>query len=215
MRAAVFGALAGLVLLAHGAAQAQAAAAKPAAAFDQLFLRNEATGSAYELSIAQLAQARATRDDVKSYAGMLVNDHEAYNGALRELARQKGVALPPGLTPKSQAMRDALAKQQGAAFDRAFIREAGRINDDDVRSFRQEASRTTDPDIRAFVAKFLTVDEGHAKGARDLAGTAVANTRVTNTPVIKPPSTGSNMPVITPPTNDTSMPVITPPATPK
>ena len=65
MRAAVFGAFASLVLLVDGsAAQAQSAGARPAAPFDQLFLRNEATGSAYELSIAQLAQARATRDDV-------------------------------------------------------------------------------------------------------------------------------------------------------
>lgn len=208
MRAALLAAVASVALLCGGVS----VRAQPIRPFDQLFLRNEATGSAYELSIAQLAQTRATRDDVKAYAAMLVNDHEDYNGALRALAQRKGVNLPPGLTSKSQAQRDALARQQGSAFDRAFLREARRINEDDVRSFRQEASRTADPEIRAFVSKFLTVDEGHAKGARDLAGRAIASGPVTNTPVIRPPSTGSNMPVIAPPTNDSAMPVIPPPA---
>lgn len=207
MRAALLAALASVALLYGGPAHAQ-----PIRPFDQLFLRNEATGSAYELSIARLAQTRATRDDVRAYAATLVNDHEDYNGALRALAQRKGVNLPSGLTSKNQAQRDALARQQGPAFDRAFLREARRINEDDVRSFRQEASRTVDPDIRAFVSKFLTVDEGHAKGARDLAGHTVASGPVTNTPVIRPPSTGSNMPVIAPPTNDSAMPVIPPPA---
>ena len=211
MRAALLSMIASIVLLTAGASRAQAPV-KPAAAFDQLFLRNEATGSAYELAIAQLAQSKATRDDVKSYAATLVNDHEAYNGALRDLAKQKAIALPPALTAKGQTMRDGLARLQGAEFDRAFIREARRINDDDVRSFRQEASRTTDPDIRAFVTKFLAVDEQHAKAAAALSGTAIATAPITRTPVIKPPSTGSNMPVITPPANDSAMPVIPPPA---
>ncbi len=214
MRAALIGLLAGIMLMAGGPARAQPSP-KPPAPFDVLFMRNEATGSAYELAIAQLAQTRAVRDDVKSYAGMLVNDHEAYNGALRKLAQQKGIALPAGLTAKDQAKRDSLAKLQGVAFDRAFIREARRINDDDVRTFRQEASRTTDRDIRTFVTKFLTMDEAHARGARALAGTAVASAPVSRMPVIKPPSTGSNMPVIAPPTRDSAMPVIPPPGTAK
>jgi putative membrane protein len=211
MRAVLFGVIASLTVLTGGTSRAQAPI-KPAAAFDQLFLRNEATGSAYELAIAQLAQSKATRDDVKTYAGLLVNDHEAYNGALRDLAKQKGITLAPALTAKGQAQRDGLAKLQGMAFDRAFIREARRINDEDVRSFRQEASRTADPDIRAFVTKFLAIEEQHAKAAAALSGTAIATAPITRTPVIKPPATGSNMPVITPPSNDSAMPVIPPPA---
>lgn len=214
MRAALFGVLAGLVLLLGGTVRAQTGA-RPAAPFDVLFLRHEATGSAYELAIAQLAQTRAVQEDVKSYAGTLVNDHEAYNAALRALAQQKGIELPPGLTPKDQTRRDDLARLNGVAFDRAFIREARRINEADVRSFRQEASRTVDPDIRTFVTKFLAVDEGHAKAARALAGTTVASAPISRMPVIKPPSMGSNMPVIAPSTRDSAMPVIPAPGSAK
>ena len=207
MRRGVFGIIAALLIaLGGGTLRAQP---KPAP-FDQLFLRHEATGSAYELAIAQLAQARSARDDVKSYAGLLVNDHEAYAAALRDLAQQKGVTLPPGPTSQGTAKRDSLAALHGAEFDRAFIREARRVNGSDMSGFRQEASRTTDPDIRAFVAKYLPMDEAHARAADALAGTSVADLKLTRTPVIKPPSTSSNMPVIKPPNSDSAMPVIAP-----
>ncbi len=175
-------------------------------AYDQAFLRAEAQGSAYELAIAQLAQQRASRADVRGYAATVVNDHEAYNGALRELAQAKGVALPPGLTARDRGTLDRLGRLQGAAFDGAFLREARRINDDDVRSFRQEAARTADPDVKAFVTRFVEVDAKHAAAARALAGHAIAS----RMPVIAPPATGNAMPVITPPAAGT-MPVIPPP----
>ena len=197
-----------IVVAFYGPAGAQTVSRAPTP-FDQLFLRNEATGSAYELAIAQLAQRRAVREDVRTYAAQLVNDHEAYNGALRELAKQKGISLPSNMTARSIALRDSLALHRGMAFDRAFIREARRINDEDVRSFRREASRTTDPEISAFVARFLMVDEEHAKGAAALSVIKVAQ----GLPVIRPPAVGSNMPVIKPPAGGTAMPVIAPPPT--
>ena len=184
--------------------------AMAAAPFDQLFLRNEAQGSAYELAIAQLAQTRATRPEVRTYAATLVNDHEVYGAALRDLAQSKGVALPPGLTATGKQQLDRLGRKQGNAFDAAFVREALRINAENIRNSRKEASRTTDPDIRSFVARFLEVDEKHEAGARALSGRTVAS----RMPIIRPPTPGSAMPIITPPVNGT-MPVISPPTQPQ
>jgi putative membrane protein len=177
-------------------------------AFDQLYLRSEARGSAYELAIARLAQARATRPEVKAYADTLVNDHEAADAALRALAQKKGVNLPPDLSTDGKAGLARLGHRTGRQFDRAFIAEAQRVNAEDIRAFRAEASRTADPDIRAFVAAYLPMDERHEAAARALASTSVA--RVSRMPVITPPSTGSAMPVIQPPAGGT-MPVIPPP----
>ena len=176
-----------------------------AASFDQAFLRSEAQGSAYELAIAQLAQTRATRPEVRAYAATLVNDHERYNQALRDLAQSKQVALPSGMTPASKQQLDRLTRVHGDAFDTAFIREARRINGKDIRTFRAEASRTTDPEIRSIVARFLEMDEKHEAGARALSNRTVASPM----PIYRPPSMGSSMPVISPPANG-SMPVISP-----
>ena len=176
-----------------------------AASFDQAFLRSEVQGSAYDLAIAQLAQTRATRPEVRAYAATLVNDHERYNQALRDLAQSKQVALPSGMTPASKQQLDRLTRVHGDAFDTAFIREARRINGKDIRTFRAEASRTTDPEIRSIVARFLEMDEKHEAGARALSNRTVASPM----PIYRPPSMGSTMPVISPPANG-SMPVISP-----
>ncbi len=189
-----------------------AAIAQQPAPFDILFLRHEAGGNAYEFAIAQLAQQRATRPDVKSYATTLVSDHGAYHDALYALAAHKGVTLSDTLTAQAQARLRHLASTRNAAFDDAFLREAVRVNSEAMRDFRREASRTADPDIRAFVTRFLPVEQQHEAAARGLIGSARAGSRM---PVIKPPAAaGANMPVIKPPVTS-PMPVIPPPASAK
>jgi putative membrane protein len=97
-----------------------------AAPFDDLFVRYEAQNSAYELEFARLGEVRATRPEVRTYAATLVNDHEAYVGALRALAASKGIAVPPGLVPSDKKRLDRLARTRSAEFDSAFVLEARR-----------------------------------------------------------------------------------------
>jgi putative membrane protein len=148
---------------------AASAVAIAAAPFDELFVRHEAQSSIYELAVALLGQSRATNPEVRAYAATLVNDHEAYNGALRDLAGSMGIAVPSVMATNDKQRLDKLARTRGAAFDTAFVQEARRVNDDDMRAFRQEASRTADPGIRSFVTRFLEVDEKHEAGARALS----------------------------------------------
>ncbi len=170
------------------------ACAEPTAAapFDELFVRYEAQRSTYELALAQLGQSRATRPEIRTYAATLVNDHEAYNGALRDLAESKGIAMPSSMATDDRKRLDRLTGTRGAAFDGAFIREAIRINDEDIRAFRKEAARTADPEIRSFVTRFLEVDEKHEAGARALSERNMGS----RMPLIQPPRTGETMPVI-------------------
>lgn len=183
-------------------AAAQAMGASP---LDEQFVRYEAQGSLYELAFARLGEARATRPEVRAYATTLVNDHESYNGALRELAESKGIAVPSSLAKNDQKKLDRLAGTRDASFDTAFVREARRVNGTVIRAFRRQASLTTDPDIRRFVTRFQEVEEKHGAIARRLAERSVAS----RLPVIPPPRTGDTMPVISPP-SASKMPVISP-----
>ena len=84
-----------------------------AAPFDDLFVRYEAQSSAYELAFARLGEVRATRPEVRTYAGLLINDHEAYGAALRDLATSKGIAVSSGLLPRDRRRLDRLAETRG------------------------------------------------------------------------------------------------------
>jgi putative membrane protein len=182
--------------------------ARAAPSFDVLFVRYEAQASFYELAIAQLAKTRATRPPIRTYAETLVNDHEAYNGALRELAVSKGIPFPSAMRDSDKKRLDRLTRLQGRAFDTEFVREARRVNGESLRSFRKEAIRSVDPDVRRFVARFLAVDEQHEAAARALSEGDVAS----RSSAIQPPRTGDTMRV-NPPPSDTAMPVIPAPNT--
>jgi putative membrane protein len=149
-------------VLAYG----KALAATP---FDEQFMRFEAEGSTYELAFARLGEARAVRPDVRAYASMVVNDHEAYNGALRDLAKLKRIVIPSSMDGEGERRLGRLANMRGAKFDAAFVREARRVNGENIRELRMEASQTTDPDIQRFVKRFLKVDEKHEADARALS----------------------------------------------
>jgi putative membrane protein len=167
------------------------AAAPP---FERSFVRYEAQVSYYELAIAKLARTHATRPAVRTYAETLINDHEAYNEALRELATAKGIAFPSAMRDSDRKRLDGLVRLRGRAFDTAFVREARRVNGEDLISFRRGALRAVDPDVRRFVARFLTVEERHETEARALSEGDVA----ARGPVIAPPHTDDKTRIDTP-----------------
>ena len=158
--------LAAAVLLAATPAFAAVSAA------DRSFLQHEAQGAAYELALAQLAQQKATRDDIKTYAQQLIADHEQANNALDQLAQSKGVSLPKNLSSDDQTRLAGLQNLQGNDFDRSFVREELRINRGDKRDFAKEAKATHDREVRAYVKQFSAMDQKHAEKARQLQKSA-------------------------------------------
>lgn len=137
--------------------------AAPITRMDHQFLVKGAQGAAYELAIAALAQQRTSREDVRAYASRLIADHAAYNQALHELARAKGVELPADMTADDRVRLNSINSQAGSTADRSFIEEAARINAEDGQEAVEEAARTADPDIRAFLRKFEAVDAEHGR----------------------------------------------------
>lgn len=150
------------------AAPACAQSGSDLTAADRQFLTQDAQGGMYELSIAKLAEQKTTRQDIKSYASMVVNDHEHYNTALQKLAADKGVTLPKEMSAADRTKLDALEKDSGNSFDRTFIQDAKRVNAQDKKDAQQEANQTKDADIKAFIQKFADMDSKHEKGAQDL-----------------------------------------------
>lgn len=132
---------------------------------DRQYMILAATGGAYELSLASLAQQRSSRDDIKAYASTLIQDHADYNAALRDLARTKGVTLPMAMSRDDQDRLNTINLQGGSTLDRSFIEEAIRINAEDKTAAQTEATATADPDIKAFLQKFAAVDARHEQGA--------------------------------------------------
>ena len=144
---------------------AGAAATGQIAATDRAFLVKAAQGSVYEKTLAELAQTRASRADVKAYASQIVSDHETANGALQDLATFKGVTLPTTMSAADQRRLKGMTAYTSKAFDAAFVKEAIRINAEDKKAGAAESARTQDADIKAFLDKFSSMDADHERMA--------------------------------------------------
>lgn len=75
-----------------------------------------------EAQLGQLAAARASSSEVKSFAEKMVSDHTKANDELKPIAQQFGLSAPMTLDSKHQKLADKLAKLQGADFDREYMK---------------------------------------------------------------------------------------------
>jgi putative membrane protein len=136
---------------------------------DASFVREAAVGGMAEVELGRLATQNASSDDVKQFGQRMVEDHGKANDELKALASQKHMTLPTGLDQKHQALRDRLAKLNGAAFDKAYMSEMVSDHQKDVAAFQREARSGTDADIKAWAQKTVPTLQEHLKLAKQVS----------------------------------------------
>lgn len=138
---------------------------------DRKFIEEAAGGGMYEVQVAQLASARATNPDVRSFAGKLVDEHQQANNELVQLANAKKVELPAAPPRGKRKAVEKLGKMKGDEFDKHFIREVGiKDHESDIRKFEKAARNVKDPELKAWVEKTLPHLREHLAMAQHLKG---------------------------------------------
>nr|WP_294849734.1 DUF4142 domain-containing protein [uncultured Sphingomonas sp.] len=119
-----------LRLLAVAAATSIMAAAATAAAdggpSDAVIAHIAYTAGALDVDAAKQALAKSHNKEVRSFASVMLRDHQAVNDQALALVRKLGVTPVDNDTSKALATqaatnRDRLAHLSGAAFDRAYV----------------------------------------------------------------------------------------------
>src|SRR5436305_333566 len=141
---------------------------------DREFVKNAAIGGMAEVELGKLAQQNGHSPDVKSFGARMVQDHSRANDQLTNIAKERGVQLPQQLDTEHMAMRDRLAKLQGDAFDRAYMKMMVADHDKDVKEFRRQAQTGQDRELKRFARETLTVIEQHDQLAHNIERSMVA-----------------------------------------
>jgi len=155
------------------AAQGSTAPAKSAksssASMDKKFVTAAAQGGLAEVDLGNVAKQNASNDAVKQFGDRMVTDHSKANDELKALAQQKSWTLPtePDSADKSKQAR--LSKMNGAAFDKAYMRDMVSDHQKDIKEFQKCASSCSDPELKAWAAKTLPTLQDHLKMAQDAA----------------------------------------------
>jgi len=125
------------------------------------FAMKAAEGGQFEVKAAQLAEQKASSQEVKSLAQKIQQDHTAANNELMALAKQKNIDLPTNLTGACQEKYDMLQKLDGPAFDEAYIHCMIGDHLKDILSFDKEAKKGTDQEIKQWASKTVPTLREH------------------------------------------------------
>lgn len=133
---------------------------------DASFIRDAAQSGAAEIAKARVALQRSRNPAIREFAQVIVRDHQDVNARLAQIARAKGVAMPP--TPSAKQLR-AVRDLQGAAardFDARFLRQMVDDHQKAIDQFGHEVKgRHQDSDLKEFAQQTLAKLQQHMSEA--------------------------------------------------
>ena len=154
--------------MASGPVHGQASKASDA---DKQFLQDFARDTNFEIATSQLALNKAHSADVKQYASMVLHDHEQLRVSTRSTDHAAGV--PPvsstSMTEEEQSMYGKLKGLSGDEFEKSYIQELVKGNDEIEKQEKSEASDSQLAPVKALAQKAADTDQKHASKAKDLA----------------------------------------------
>jgi len=125
-----------------------------------------ADGGMTEVQVGQLAQDKATNQRVKSFAGMMVQDHSKANDELKSLAGQKNVTLPADISDDHKKHKEDLSKKKGKDFDKAYMKMMVDDHQKTVDKFEKASKNSKDAELKAWVDKTLPTLRMHLDSAK-------------------------------------------------
>jgi putative membrane protein len=157
-----------LALLILASPLAAVAATNP----DASFFKHAAEGGLAEVDAGNLAQQKASAQNVKDFAAMMVKDHSAANDKLQAIATAKGITLPTSPSVGQMAGKAKLDVLSGTTFDTSYIKGQVRAHEQTIGLFRKEITAGQDAEAKAFAQETLPTVKSHLKAIKSIAAQA-------------------------------------------
>lgn len=139
---------------------------------DSSFFKHAAEGGIAEVDAGNLAQQKASGQNVKDFGAMMVKDHSAANEKLQSIATAKGITLPTSASVGQMAAKAKLDVLTGSAFDTSYIKGQVRAHEQTIGLFRKEITSGQDADAKAFAKDTLPTVKSHLKAIKAIAAQA-------------------------------------------
>ncbi len=136
---------------------------------DATFLKKAAEGGLAEIELGQLAQQKASSEEVKKFGERMVSDHTKANDELKAVAQKENVELPQEPSAKDKATKARLEKLSGAQFDQAYMKDMVKDHRTDVSEFEHESNSAQDPAVKSFATQTLPVLKEHLRVAEKIS----------------------------------------------
>jgi len=131
----------------------------------QRFIKTALEGGLTEIKASGIAITNSNNQQVIGLAKMMINDHTNADSALKKMEVNKLVDSTDTITSIHQQLISALAKQKGAAFDKAYLTMMVADHQAAYDLFAN-ASKSTDADVDKFAAATLPTIKMHLDSAK-------------------------------------------------
>jgi putative membrane protein len=133
----------------------------------EFVLRASGRGMA-EVQAAQLAQRKATAEEIRTFARQMIADHTRANEELNKLARSKELPVAAEPNEKDKEALERLRNAQATDFDRMYASQQVRAHQDVVALFERASRVVPDTDLKDWAGKTLPTLKQHLAMARRL-----------------------------------------------
>ncbi|MER8788731.1 DUF4142 domain-containing protein [Mesorhizobium sp. M0983] len=144
---------------------------------DRLFAQLVTAGGRAEVELGRLAAEKTSHDGVSAFANRMVEDHDEANEQLKSVADKSEIPLPEELDPDHKKIRADLEKQDGVAFDLAYLAAQILDHQKTAQLLAWEIGSGEDPELQHFASDNLPKVLEHLDMARtlhaELAGQAL------------------------------------------
>ena len=140
---------------------AGASFAATATSVDRAVVAKVSVGGMFEVQAGELAESRASAQNVKDFAVMEVHDHTLVGAKLKAIMTAEGIVLPTHLNPQFQGQLDTLKTLSGTAFDAQYMSDMATLHPMDGAAFAKESTDGGSAAFRAFGAETHLIVQRH------------------------------------------------------
>lgn len=135
---------------------------------DREFMDKASQGGMTEAQLASAAIIKGQNPEIKAFAQQMINDHSEVNRQIRDLAKQKVVALSETMSIEQTQTLGNLAKLSGAAFDKQFAKMMVEDHEKTVADFQKAYDGTSDVDLKKFTEETLPKLKMHLQMIKEI-----------------------------------------------
>ncbi|ALW84892.1 hypothetical protein AUC43_07185 [Hymenobacter sedentarius] len=128
---------------------------------DKEFMMSAAHSDQNEIQQSKMALAKGVTGMAKDMANKMIADHSKSTADLKIIAKKKGVTLPTDMDAEHKAMKPAMEKLTGKAFEQKYMAQMQADHQKTANTMMAHERMTKDADLKAFISKTLPVVQQH------------------------------------------------------
>lgn len=130
---------------------------------DREFVTKAAQAGLFEVESSKLALDKNVSPAMRDFAKMMIKDHEAAHGELRDIAKRKNIEVPKDLDGEHAGRVAELSRLDDQQFERRYREMQVLAHEDAVTLFERGSRELRDAELRAFAVETLPVFEKHMR----------------------------------------------------